>query len=163
MDPKAGWTLVPEDDLTHKFRGDAVVLNDRLAVVLRWPGPGPRFTDRRRRDRSTARKSPRDRNPADKPAALSSLRIMENGPAAVTLAASFTVSRRQSCSLKYRITAGQMIVEVRPGQGTDRLAVLAETRYVVIPDFFGDDMVFGPRRRLARDCGCLPRTCSCRC
>ena len=38
-----------------------------------------------------------------------------------------------------------MIVEVRPGQGTDRLAVLAETRYLVIPDFFGHDMVFGAR------------------
>ena len=40
LDPKAGWTLVPEDDLTHKFRGDAVVLNDRLAVVLRSAGTG---------------------------------------------------------------------------------------------------------------------------
>jgi hypothetical protein len=37
-----------------------------------------------------------------------------------------------------------MIVEVRPGRETGRLAVLAETRYLVIPDFFGDDMVFGP-------------------
>ena len=82
------------------------------------------------------------------------MKIIENGPAAIALSASYSTSGGSSCSLKYRLTAGQMIVEVRPGQGTDRLAVLAETRYVVVPDFFGDDMVFGakavsrPRLRL---------------
>ncbi len=82
------------------------------------------------------------------------MKIVENGPAAIALAASFATADGSSCSLKYRITAGQMIVEVRPGQGTDRLAVLADTRYVVIPEFFGHDMVYGanaisrPRFRL---------------
>ncbi|MGO9108390.1 MAG: hypothetical protein ACLP9L_04080 [Thermoguttaceae bacterium] len=144
LDPKAGWKLVPEDDLTHKFRGDAVVLNDRLAVVLRSSGTGAEVygqtvTGAKYRVEISPRKTSEQ-----KPTALSSLRIVENGPAAVTLAASFAMTGSSSRSLKYRITAGQAIVEVRPGQGTDRLAVLADTRYVVVPDFFGCDMVFGP-------------------
>jgi hypothetical protein len=145
LDPKVGWTLVPEDDLTHRFHGDAVVLNDRLVVVLRSAGAGAEVYGQT----STGAKyrveiSPR-RQSDHKPTALSSVQIVENGPAAVTLAASFAMAGGSSCSLKYRITAGQMIVEVRPSQGTNRLAVLAETRYVVIPDFFGHDMVFGPQ------------------
>ena len=165
LNPKAGWTLVPEDDLTHKFRGDAVVLNDRLAVVFRSAGAGAEvYGQTSAGAKYRVEISPRGQS-GRKPTALSSLQILENGPAAVTLAASFATAGGSPCSLKYRITAGQMIVEVRPGQGIDRLAVLAETRYVVIPDFFGYDMVFGAGTPdyLARDCGCLPRTCSCRC
>ena len=32
---KSGWKVVPEDNVTHKFRGDTVLLNDRLVLVLR--------------------------------------------------------------------------------------------------------------------------------
>jgi hypothetical protein len=154
LDPKAGWTLVPEDDLTHKFRGDAVVLNDRLTVVLRSAATGAEVYGRTPTGPMyRVEISPRGQSDG-KPTTLSAVKIVENGPAAVTLAASLTMTGGSSCSLKYRITAGQMIVEVRPGQGADRLAVLAETRYVVIPDFFGHDMVFAspsvsrPRVRL---------------
>jgi hypothetical protein len=144
LDPKAGWTLVPEDNLTHKFRGDAVVLNDRLALVLRPAGTGAEvYGQTSRGPKYRVEISPRA-VAGRPPASLASLQIAENGPAAVALAASFAMAGGGSCSLKYRITAGQMIVEVRPGRETGRLAVLAETRYLVIPDFFGDDMVFGP-------------------
>ena len=145
VDAKAGWTLVPEDDLTHKFRGDAVILNDRVAVVFRSAGTGAEvYGQTSAGPKHRVEISPRTQS-GHKPTALSSVKIVENGPAAVTLVASFAMDGGNSCSLKYRITAGQMIVEVRPGQRTDRLAVLAETRYVVIPDFFGHDMVFGPQ------------------
>jgi hypothetical protein len=30
-----GWTEIPEDELAHKFKGDAVVLNNSVALVLR--------------------------------------------------------------------------------------------------------------------------------
>jgi len=154
LDPKAGWTLVPEDDLTHKFRGDAVILNDRLVVALRSAGTGAEvYGQTTAGGKYRVEIAPRTQSGL-KATALSAVKIIENGPAAIALSASYSTSGGSSCSLKYRLTAGQMIVEVRPGQGTDRLAVLAETRYVVAPDFFGDDMVFGaqaasrPRLRL---------------
>ena len=37
---RSGWTKVPEDQTDYKFTGDAVVANDRLAMVLRRGGPG---------------------------------------------------------------------------------------------------------------------------
>ena len=145
LDPKAGWTLVPEDDLTHKFRGDAVILNDRLALVFRGAATGVEvYGQTSTGPRYRADVSPRTVG-AHEPTALAAVQIVENGPAAVALAVRFATADGRSCSLKCRVTAGQMIVEVRPGRGVDRLAVLAETRYVVIPDFFGHDMVFGPQ------------------
>ena len=116
LDPKAGWTLVPEDNLTHKFRGDAVVLNDRLALVLRWAGAGAEvYGQTSAGPKYRVEISPRTLS-GRKPTALASVRIFENGPAAVALTATFALADGSSCSLKYRITAGQMIVEVRPGQ-----------------------------------------------
>ncbi len=80
------------------------------------------------------------------------MRILENNPGAVMLVAGFTAADGGKCSLTYRLTAGQAIVEVRPGEGAGRLLVECAARYVVVPDFFGDDMVFGAemfaRRRL---------------
>ena len=35
LSAKAQWTRVPEDETAHRFQGDAVLMNDRLAVVLR--------------------------------------------------------------------------------------------------------------------------------
>jgi hypothetical protein len=143
--PKSGWALLPEDDLTHKFRGDAVILNDRLALVLRSAGTGAEVYGQT----STAPKfrvevSPRTAS-GQRPTALASVQIIENGPAAVALTATFALADGSSCTLKYRISAGQMIVETRLGQGTDRVAVLVETRYLVIPDYFGDDLVYQPK------------------
>jgi hypothetical protein len=139
------WTLVPEDDLTHKIRGDAVLVNDRLAVVLRSAGAGAEvYGQTNSGPKYRVEIAPRGSS-GQKPAALSSVRILENGPAAVTLAGTFAAAGGGSCSLKYRITAGQMIVEVRSGQGTEQVAVSAEIRYMAVPEFFGFDMVFSPQ------------------
>ena len=37
---RKGWTQVPEDATDHRFRGDAVLMNDRLALVLRRGAAG---------------------------------------------------------------------------------------------------------------------------
>ena len=52
-------------------------------------------------------------------------------------------------------------MEVRAGEGVNRLLVRCPARYVIVPDFFGDDMVFGPedltrpRLRLPAENFCL--------
>ena len=75
---------------------------------------------------------------------LAAVRILENGPAAVSFAATFATANGRACSLTYRLTAGQPVVELRPGESVDRVLVDGEARYLVVPDFFGDDMVFRP-------------------
>lgn len=143
--PRSGWTLVPEDDLTHPFRGDAVVLNDRLVLAIRRGGVGAEVY-------GVAEPSPRQRAvlvplaaSGGRPNSLQTVRIIENNLGAVLLAATYRTPEGGSCAVQFRLTAGQMIAETRPGAGVDRLLVDCPARYIVVPDFFGDDMVFGPR------------------
>jgi hypothetical protein len=142
LDPKS-WTLIPEDNLTHKFQGDAAFLNDRLIVVLRGQGPGAEVY-------SQLPAGPKQRvvlTPSSASGsgavALAGVKIVENGPGAVLLAGTFKTAEGGVCSAKFRLSAGQIMIEVRPDEGQGRLAVRAEGRYAVVPDFFGDDMVFG--------------------
>ncbi len=158
---KSGWTVVPEDELTHSFRGDVVLLNDRLIVVLRRGSAGAEVycqTDAGSVQRAVVLPLAAS---GGEPGSLETVRIRENNPGAVMLAATFKTAGGGTCDLQYRLTAGQMIAEIRPGDGVGRLLVRCPARYVVVPDFFGDDMVFDaedwqrPRLRLPAENFCL--------
>ncbi|NUQ63874.1 MAG: hypothetical protein HUU20_15460 [Pirellulales bacterium] len=153
-DSTSGWILVPEDQTAHPFVGDAVVRNDRLTLVLRKRGGLAEVyshTDGGLKQRAVL--SP-IHAAARGTAELAGLQILENSPAAAVLSASVRTAGGNMCRLNYRLTVGQAIVEIQPGAGTDRLLVLAESRYALVPDFLGDDMVFSaeatarPRLRL---------------
>ena len=142
---KDGWTLVPEDNTEHRFQGDAVLLNDKLSVVLRRKGPGAEVY-------SKTPAGPRFRAvvmAADRKAVAvsgtSSVEIEENNPGAVELTATFQTDGPTGRSTAgYRLTTGQAMLELTCGEGADRLFVWCKTRYCVVPDFFGHDMVFTP-------------------
>lgn len=138
---RAGWKALPEDNLTHRFQGDAVALNDRLIVVLRAKGAGAEVYGQTAAGPKLRVILSPSCGSGSQPPRIASLRIVENNPGAVMLTASFATDG-QPCSLSYRLTAGQMIVETRPGEGVDRLSVEGAAQYVIVPDFFGDDLVF---------------------
>lgn len=141
---KAGWRLLPEDKLAHRFQGDAVLLNDKLTVVLRLKGPGAEvYSQTAAGLRYRAGLVPLPAG-ARSVTGLSAVKIIENNPGAVMLNARLQTAGGRRSSLRFRLTTGQQTLEVRPGEATDRLVVWCRTRYVVVPDFFGDDMVFGP-------------------
>ena len=76
---------------------------------------------------------------------------MENNPGAVMVEAGFQTDKGP-VKLTYRLTTGMAILELRPGEGRKRVRIEAPSRYLAVPDFFGDDMIFAPgqsaRRRL---------------
>jgi len=47
--------------------------------------------------------------------------------------------------MAYTLIPGQAFLECQPIRGAARIRVEAATRFAVIPDFFGADMVFDPR------------------
>jgi len=124
----ARWKLVPEDNLTHRFSGDAVVLNGKLAVVVRPKTGGIEVY-------SLAAKQPAGRASLTCTAAKSfaKLAIVENASSAVTLAAA---------AIKLRLTTGASILEIQPPRKTSTFTVVTKARYVVVPDFFANDMIF---------------------
>jgi hypothetical protein len=138
-----GWTLVPEDDTEHEFQGDAVLTNDKLTVVLRAKGPGAEVYSQAAggaKFRAVVMSAPRK---AVAVTGISSLRIVENSPGAVMVEADFQGDAQSgTCTASYRLTTGQAMLEMTGSSAADRFFVWSVTRYVVVPDFFADDMVF---------------------
>jgi len=142
---KTGWTLVREDDLEHQFKGDAVLLNDKLAVVFRAKGPGAEVYSQTAAGAACRAVLMSVPSGATRVTGMASLRILENNPGAVMVEATWTTAGGAGCcSVRYRLTTGERMVEMSAHRAADRLFVVCRTRYVLVPDFFGDDMVFGP-------------------
>lgn len=141
---KAGWLRLPEDETSHRFRGDAVLLNDRLAVVLRTRTAAfdvfaitPAGYERRTTLVPLATRG-------STPPTVSGVKILENNPGAVVLEAALAAGDGARLTVQCQLSVGQGIFELRPAAGVARLRLQNAARYVVIPDFFGDDMVFTP-------------------
>ena len=133
------WTLVPEDVTNHKFKGDVVLSNHKLAVVLRQKGRGAEVY-------AYSAKGPALRaelvGVADTPAtALAGIKIIENNPGVVSLEATFKTAGRKSLTVAYELGAGQIFVKTEPRDGATALRVAAGCRFAVMPDFFADDLV----------------------
>ena len=138
---KAGWKRLEEDDTTHRFLGDSVLVNDRLAVVLRRGGAaaevygrtGNRFVYRLSIGPTAGAKT----------AALAGIKIVENGPAAVMAEASFGPPDGKTMAMSYRLTTGQAAVQLRPKPAELAVEVGCAAQYALVPDFFGDDLIVG--------------------
>jgi len=138
IEEKRTWEAVAEDTLDHTFKGDAILMNDRLAIELSRSRIGVSVYSR-----SAAGFKPRVSLASakwihERPSAV---KIIENSAAAVCVEATFK-SGDGASSVRMRLTAGDMMLEVR-GVGTDgALRVFDCAQYVVVPDFFADDLVF---------------------
>jgi hypothetical protein len=151
---KTGWKIVPEDNLKHKFKGDTVFLNDKLTVVLRRNGCGAEVYSKTADGSNPAPAAGAGvkqraqlfacAGGADQTTGLSSVRIIENNPAAVMLEVVFQTLQSKNVSVTYRLTTGQVCLEVSPGKGMNEFLIQVDSRYVVVPDFFADDLVFNP-------------------
>jgi len=139
----AGWVQVPAGKAAHAFKGDAVLRNDRLAVVLRRGASGAEIY-------SVASQPPAMRAvlaPAAAQgdsaggAALESVAIAKNSPEAVAVDAVFAVAGGRKLALRYELAMGQVFVRTEPRDGAKALCVAAQCRFIVLPDFFADDIV----------------------
>ncbi|MFI5377955.1 MAG: hypothetical protein ACHRHE_01500 [Tepidisphaerales bacterium] len=128
--------------MTHAFAGDAVLRNDRVAVVLRRNAAGAELYARSSGGfRYRAALLPLG---TDGEGVLASVKIIENSQAAVMLEAAFKAKSGAMATFRFRVTAGESLLDLRGAQGAARLRVCDQSQYVVVPDFFADDMVFDP-------------------
>ena len=136
---KSGWTLL--GDATPSFKGDAVLTNGRLFLVVRKqsaaaevyaasPG-GPTL-----RSRLTLA------GPGGESAVgLDRAALAEIGKSAAGLEVTVRTAKGGSATATLRLKRGEVFVETEPGAGAERLQVSSPGRYVVLPDFFADDML----------------------
>lgn len=139
LSQKDKWTLLPEDQTKHQFKGDAVVSNGKLALILRRKGRGAEvyaLTTEGMVMRAELVAM------AGGPAALlASVKIVENNPARAAVDATFKTSQGKSLTLGYELKLGQVFVQTQPRSGATGLQVVAPCRFAVLPDFFADDIV----------------------
>lgn len=136
---RRGWLKLREDTTDHRFAGDAVVLNNRLALVLRRGGNGAElyaYGDKGPLLRAVL--GPGGGTPAS---SLEGIRIIENTPSQVALEARFRTSVGKTLTLRYELAAGQSFVKTESGPAVADLCVAAPCRFAILPDFFADDIV----------------------
>ena len=148
---REGWKLIAEDTLDHPFAGDAACFNDKVLVVLRKNGSGAEIYAKAAqgfKQRATLGWATTLSVPSSP---MARLKTIENSGSAVMLEAA--LGQNGPAALRLRLTTGESILECRTTDGSGFLEVLSRASCVVVPDYFGDDMVFGSEDFRGR---CLP-------
>src|SRR5205807_1955392 len=76
---------------------------------------------------------------------LDRVALVENAKGTACLEASYKTQRGQAVTARFRLKRGDIAVQVEPGSGAGRLRVECPSRFVVLPDFFADDMLIDAR------------------
>jgi hypothetical protein len=139
---RQAWKQVPEDTTNHAFMGDLVLMNNRLALVLRSKAAGAELYSiepQRIVLRSVLRPAAADA------IQLTAVKIIENNPGSSTVEATFKGADGKLLTMGYALQMGQAFVQVVPDESTGAVRVAAPSRFAVMPDFFADDMVVDAR------------------
>ena len=118
---------IPVGETPAAFKGDAVASNGRITLVVPRNGAAAEL-------RSGA--VVRAKLSLSGVAVLDRVSLVEHGKGAATLEIGGAGVRA-----RFRIKKGDVTVEVQPGDGAEKLRVECPGRFVVLPDFFADDMV----------------------
>jgi hypothetical protein len=124
LDARDGWTSPAEG---AAFKGDAVLSNGRVTAVFR-------------RESGAVEMGPVKILLAGA-TKLSKASLVENGKTSATIEATYKTPKGDATA-KFRLKRSEVAVEVAPGAGAVKLRVECPSRYVVLPDFFSDDIVF---------------------
>lgn len=135
---RAGWTRLPEASTAHGFKGDAVLLNDRIAVVLRQGGPGAElYAGEAEGAVLRAVLAPMTDQAGSR---LASAALVENAAGKAVMDATFKVPGGKDATVRFELHAGQVFIRTEARSGVQRLRLEAPCRFAVLPDFFADDI-----------------------
>src|SRR5688572_11480076 len=123
LESRGGWTPLTEP---AEARGDVVVANGRVTAVFR-------------RESAAVEMGPVRLQLAGATKLLRA-KLVEVGKGSAMVEATWRTAKGDA-SAKFRLKRGDATVEVAPGAGAARLRVECPSRYVVLPDFFSDDIV----------------------
>jgi hypothetical protein len=143
---KNNWTAIAPEKTADSFRGDAVLSNGRIVAVLRKQDSAVEV-HAVKPDGVVSRLRLRLQTAAGEPAArLERLALVENGRGSACLEASFKTATGAAVAGKFRVKRGDISVQTEPGTGAGKLRVECPGRFVVLPDFFADDITLDATR-----------------
>jgi hypothetical protein len=139
LSARSGWARLPEEETGHQFTGDVVLTNGRLTAVLRRGGPGAELYGQGSGD--YALRAVLAPNAGGPQAKLTAVSVAENTPGTVAVDATFQTAAGASLAVRYQLDLGQVFLKTEARPGAKALRVAAPCRFVVLPDFFADDIV----------------------
>ena len=144
LQQRTGWTQLSEDKNDHQFKGDTLFLNDKLVVILRRGAAGAELYSRGK----AGLKRQAVLTPAAKETTvrLSSVQIVENNSSQVVVDAAQKTTAGKTIVLRYELQMGQSFVKTESRQAVNQLQLEAPCRFVVLPDFFADDIIMDARK-----------------
>ncbi len=138
---KTGWERIARNQTATSFQGDAAMANGRILAVLRKQGSAIDIYSQRPTGgvwRVELLLHTRSGESADH---LDRVALVENTRAAARIEAVYKTAAGSTISSRFRMKKGGVYLEVEPGPGAGRLRVESPGRYVVLPDFFADDIL----------------------
>jgi hypothetical protein len=137
---KNEWTAIPQDQTADAFKGDAVLSNGRIVAVLRKQDAAVEVHSAKP-DGAVARLRLRLLTAAGEPAArLERMALIESTKNSICLDATFQTAKGASVTGKFRLKRGEIAIQAEPGTGAGKLRVECPGRFLVLPDFFADDI-----------------------
>ena len=128
-------------------------MNDQFAVVMRQGDPSVHVVRdlAKEQELSIAALTPT----GSWTGGMSSIRTAENTSAAVALESTFKTDYGVPVTMRFRLSAGAFFLDVRSQDGGQLMMELPPA-YVVVPDYFGDDLVYDPLEDSSRRPIALP-------
>jgi hypothetical protein len=142
---KKGWTQVPYLGLLASFQGDAVLESGPLLVVLRQHGSAAEILPAASQGSSALVHLHLASTGGELVSRLDRISLVENTRAAAALEVSGRTAKGVSVSARFRLKRGEPWLLAEPGAGAGRLRVACPSRFVVLPDFFADDILIDAR------------------
>jgi hypothetical protein len=140
---RVGWKAVESAQGT--FAGDAVATNGRITFVARKQGAAIEMYSGGL-DKATFRLrlilQGAGRDPAAK---FDRVALVENSRSVTCLEMGYRTAKGSAVTAKFRLKRGDVFLETDPGKGAEGLRVECPSRFVVLPDFFADDIVIDAR------------------
>ncbi len=136
---RAGWTEVAEGRPTHRFKGDAVLMNDAIAVALRPGAPGIEVYSLAPQGAVLRGVLAPAMGAAS--ATLSRFGIVQSNEGAGAADVEFSAQDGSAPALRCTLKAGEPVLQTEGRGGAAALRVEAPCRFAVLPDFFADDIV----------------------
>lgn len=138
---KDGWQQIPRNETPSSFRGDAVMTNGRILAVVRQQGSGIDIysvVSQGVVPRARLQLQNSSGNPAVR---VQSVALVENTRSAARVEAVYQTASGATITTRFRVKKGDVWLEAGPGPGAGRLCVESPGRYIVLPDFFADDIL----------------------
>ena len=138
---RSDWKKLSRRQKPKSFGGDAVISNGRILTVLRKKGAAVDVYAVNA-NQSVLRVQARLQTIKGHTAAkLENVAVVEHTRAAVRLQAEYLTAAGVPITASFRIKRGGISLETSPGPGAGQIRIEAVSRYVVLPDFFADDIL----------------------